>query len=248
MRPTGLIFAAHAGGPSPGSQRVGLAAAGRESVEAVSGLLTCDGANWIEAAPRNLSVSPSDAGTVTVQASLGTLQPGVYRGAMTLLFSDGSPTQVVDVLFLIVNAPATAALAREGSRAVDDGFQPLQTGDSCTPQQLLAVQRSLGTNFASPVGWPSLIEIQVIGDCGNAISDANVVAGFSNGDPPLVLAGIGNGIYTGTWNPVSSTAQVTVTVRADRPPIPAVEVRAQGQVSGNPAAPLLSAGGLEVIS
>jgi uncharacterized protein (TIGR03437 family) len=163
---------------------------------------------------------------------------------MTLLFSDGSPTQVVDVLFLIVRAPAPTAVARDGSRAVTDGFVPLQTGDSCAPQRLLAVQRSLGTNFASPVGWPSLIEIQVIDDCGNAVTNANVVAGFSNGDPPLVLAGIGNGIYVGTWNPVRSTAQMTVTVRAERPPLPAVEVQAQGQVSSNPSAPLLFAGGV----
>jgi uncharacterized protein (TIGR03437 family) len=244
VRPAGLIFAAHAGGPSPGSQRVRLGTAGRESIEAVSGLLTRDGVNWIEVAPRNLAITPSDAGTVTVQASLGTLQPGVYRGAMTLLFSDGSPTQVVDILFLIVRSPAPAALAREGSRMADDGFVPLQTGDSCAPQQLLAVQRSLGTNFASPVGWPTLVEVQLIDDCGNAVTDASVVASFSNGDPPLVLQSIANGIYVGTWNPVGSTAQVTVTLHAERPPLPGVQVQALGQVRDNPAAPLLFAGGV----
>ena len=244
VRPTGLIFAAHAGGPSPGSQRVRLGTAGRESVEAVGGLLTRDGVNWIEAAPRNLAVSAADPGTVTVQAGLGTLEPGVYRGAMTLLFSDGSPTQVVDILFLIVRAPAPASLVRDGPRTATDGFVPLQAGDSCVPQQLLAVQRSLGTNFASPVGWPTLVELQLIDDCGNAVPDASVVAGFSNGDPPLVLTGIANGIYIGTWNPVGSTAQVTVTIHAERPPLPAVQVQAQGQVSANPAAPLLFAGGV----
>jgi uncharacterized protein (TIGR03437 family) len=243
VRPTGLIFAAHSGGPSPGSQRVRLSTAARDSVEAVSGLLTRDGGNWVEAVPRTLSVSPSDAGTITVQAGLETLQPGVYRGAMTLLFSDGSPSQVIELLLLVVNVPASSALTLQRAHAAD-GFVPLQTGDSCTPQRLLAVQRSLGTNFSSAAALPSTVEAQVIDDCGNEVTDATVVATFSNGDPLLTMTSVGHGIYVGTWTPVRSSSLTTVTVRAERPPLSGVEVQAQGQVSGNSVAPLLFAGGV----
>ncbi len=81
-------------------------------------------------------------------------------------------------------------------------------------------------------------------DCGGAVHDAAVVAGFSNGDPPLVLASLRDGRYVGTWRPVNSAARTTVTVRANLPPLAPVEVRAQGQVGDNPAAPALFAGGI----
>ena len=81
-------------------------------------------------------------------------------------------------------------------------------------------------------------------DCGNAVPNATVVARFSNGDPLVVLTSLRNGLYVGTWRPVNSTGQVTVTVRAELPPLAPVEVQAQGSVSANATAPALFAGGI----
>jgi uncharacterized protein (TIGR03437 family) len=84
----------------------------------------------------------------------------------------------------------------------------------------------------------------VADDCGNAASNATVVASFSNGDPPLALSSLQNGIYAATWRPANTASQVTVTARAIAPPLAAVTVTAQGQVSGNAGVPVVFSGGL----
>ena len=237
VRPTGLIFSAPAG-TSPGSQSVRLATPVPGSVEARSGLLTSDGGNWLRALPGNVAISPDEPRSITLQPFSDDLVPGVYRAALTLLFLDGSPTQVVNILLLAVESAATSA----STHSADSGSGASQA--QCVPQRLLAVHRSLGNNFASPVSWPSPIEVQVTNDCGNAVVDATVVGSFSSGDPPLALASLRNGSYVGTWRPVKSAARVTVTVRAERSGLAAAVVQAQGSVSGNPTAPALFAGGI----
>ena len=240
VRPTGLIFAARAGTSSPGSQRVRLATGAPGSVETVGGLLTVDGGDWLQAVPRNLVVAAADPRNITVQPSLGSLVPDVYRAALTLLFADGS-LQTVRILFLVVG---TAGAAEESNPRTLARGPDSESQQECAPQQLLAVHRTLGSNFASPVGWPSPIEVQVVDDCGDAVGNAAVVASFSSGDPPLVLASLRNGIYVGTWQPVNSTAQVTVTVRASLPPLADAVVQAPGTVQANPTVPALFTGGV----
>lgn len=90
VRPTGLIFATRTGTSSPRSQTVGLATAASGTVAVRGGTLTLDGGDWLEAAPQNLLLGSTDPKTITVQPSLGSLAPGVYRGIVTLLFGDGT--------------------------------------------------------------------------------------------------------------------------------------------------------------
>ena len=237
VRPAGLIFAAPAG-TSPSSQSVRLATPVPGSVEARSGLLTSDGGNWLRALPGNVSISPEEARSITLQPFSDMLAPGVYRAAMTLLFLDGSPTQVVNILLLVAGEPATTSSAQ----FADPGRRANQA--QCEPQRLLALPRILANNFASPVGFPSPIEVQLADDCGDAVTDATVVASFSSGDPPLVLSNLRTGVYVGTWRPVNAASRVTVTTRAERPGLEAAVVRVVGQVGSNPSVPALFAGGV----
>jgi len=239
VRPTGLIFAARAGTSSPGSQTVRLATAVPGRLEVRGGLLTFDGANWLEVVPRNPVVAPTEPRDVTVQPTLGSLAAGVYRGALTFLFADGSSSQVVDVLFVVVGGQAGAA----GREPWWDAEADADTA-TCTPQRLQAVHRSLGSNFSSPAGWPSPIEVQVVDDCGAPATAATVVASFSNGDPPLPLASLRNGTYVATWRPGTASGQVVVTVRAIQPPLAQAEVQARGSVGANATAPALYSGGI----
>jgi uncharacterized protein (TIGR03437 family) len=112
------------------------------------------------------------------------------------------------------------------------------------PSKLFTVHRTLAGNFSSPASWPALIEAQVVDDCGNAVPNATVVASFSSGDPPLTLASLKSGIYTGTWRPVNATGQMTVTLRAILPPLQAAEATVQGSVTANASAPTLYAQGI----
>lgn len=240
IRPTGLIFAAQAGTSSPSSQTVSLSNITSGTVDIVSGLFTADGGNWIEALPRNLTLTPSDATqSIVVQPSLGSFSPGVYRSFLTLAPGDGSP-QVVSVLFLVVRQTGSVTPAR-GAQA---GLIEPQSHSACVPTQLFASHRTLGTSFSSPIGWPNTIEAQVVDDCGHAVPDATVVARFSNGDPPVVLNSLRNGIYVGTWSPATAAMQVLVTLRAELPPLTVAEVTAQGSTGATSASPAVFAGGI----
>jgi uncharacterized protein (TIGR03437 family) len=220
VRPTGLVFVRHAGPSSPGSQTVRLATAVTRTVEAVSSVLTGDGGNWLEALPRNLAFSTAAPGILTVQPTLGDLAAGEYRGALTILVSDGA-AQTVNVLFVVTHPAGAGALVSLTTGA----------GQACTPQRLYAAVRSLPNGFASAVNWSRRVEVQLKDDCDNLIPNATVTASFSNGDPPLTLVSLRNGIYEATWSPVHA-APVRVTVRAEATPLVA-ETSVDGVVSGN---------------
>lgn len=96
--------------------------------------------------------------------------------------------------------------------------------------------------MTSPLPRPGLA--LVVDDCGSAVANAAVLASFSNGDPPLVLNSLQNGIYTGTWRPTNAAQQVTVTVQATLPPLASAQAQTQGQVTGNASAPAVFGGGV----
>jgi uncharacterized protein (TIGR03437 family) len=73
-----------------------------------------------------------------------------------------------------------------------------------------------------------------------------VITAFTNGDPPLSLASLEDGRWSGTWVPRNTSAsQVTITAQAQEvlPPI-----RGSAQIGGtlqtNPAVPVIDAGGV----
>jgi uncharacterized protein (TIGR03437 family) len=71
-----------------------------------------------------------------------------------------------------------------------------------------------------------------------------VIATFSNGDPPLILAPADTttGNYSATWTPHNSAQQIAVTLSAAAPPLAAATTQIAGQVIPN-AAPLLTPNG-----
>jgi uncharacterized protein (TIGR03437 family) len=253
VRPTGLIFVAREGASSPGSQTMRLATAGTRAVGVRGGVFTFDGASWLEARPRNLTLLPGESATVTVQPTLGSLTRGEYRGSLTLLFDDGSPSQVVNVLFVVAPGSAVPGSAGVPARMIENIPLPWVAGGdarapsdavTCAPKKLYAMLRTTVGGFSSPAGWPTPIEVQVVDDCGSSVPNATVVAAFSTGEPVLVLTSLRNGIYTGTWRPVKPAADITITVRAELSPLTAAEIRARGGVPENARAPALYSGGI----
>ena len=241
VSPRGLLFVRRAGTSSPGSQTVQIRTAAPGNLEVVALPGTFQGGNWLDVAPRNLIVSRDNPGTITIQPTLGLLTPKDYFGAVTLLFSDQT-SQTVNVSFVVT--AATAGTANEHT-----GIQTLSSAgraslDGCLPKRLLTTVRTLGSNFASPAGWPSRIEAQVKDDCDNPVTNAFVAASFSNGDAPALLVSLGDGLYEGTWTPVS-IAPVRLTLRAELAPLTAAEARLDGSVTTNAAsAPIVNRGGV----
>src|SRR5262249_5068907 len=88
------------------------------------------------------------------------------------------------------------------------------------------------------------IEIQVHDDCGTPLTNATVIASFNNGDPPLSVDSLQNGIYSRTWNPSHPGSQVTVTINATSPPLTPASIQAFGNSAANPSAPAIGQGGV----
>jgi uncharacterized protein (TIGR03437 family) len=223
LSPSGLIFSVRAGGGSPSSQLVNLTTSSPGQVTASGQPFTISGGDWLKVLPTNLAVSASDPRSIVVQPVLerpdkSLLGAGEYRASLTYMFDDGSPAQAVDIYFLVVGSTVSASAFSEAAAA------------GCTAKKLIAVDRSLGPSFSAQVGAASGLEVQVADDCGNAVADATVVANFSNGDAPVSLSYLRDGIYTGTWRPGKAGAAVTVTLRSSRGSLPSVEILRQGKV------------------
>jgi uncharacterized protein (TIGR03437 family) len=97
------------------------------------------------------------------------------------------------------------------------------------------------SNFSAPTAWPTVLAIKLVNDCGSPVANGQVVATFSNGDPPLpmVAAQTTTGLYSGTWTPRKSSGQVTVQARATAPGLPPATTQIVGAVVPN-SAPVLN--------
>jgi uncharacterized protein (TIGR03437 family) len=234
VTPTGLVFTGVAGGVSPGSQDVLVYNVSDRPISYTSGRLTLDGKNWFVHAPSNATVSPDVPTRVVVQPDVSGLPAGVYRGVLTLLFSDGS-VRTVSLLF-VVTAAGTGPAVKDGPAHRDAG--------GCVPARLLPLFTSLGVDFNVPLGWPASLEMRVVDDCGQPFVNGFVGAAFTNGDPPIVLVPLRDGRWAATWVVRRlSNSGVTISAIAEVPGTPLrTVVSLPGAIRGNSPVPLVTPG------
>jgi uncharacterized protein (TIGR03437 family) len=173
--------------------------------------------SWLQVSPSTGTTSASSPAASSVSANAGSLAPGVYRGNVSYAFS-AAVVQTVSVT-LIVEAAAP-----------------------CVPSQLVPTQTGLVNNFSQPVGWPAPLSVLLTDDCGNSISNAQVVASFSSGDPSLALTQTTSGTYATTWTPLNASGQAAVIAQAVAPGFSPATIQIAGQVTPN-AAPILNPNG-----
>jgi uncharacterized protein (TIGR03437 family) len=220
VRPTGFIFVAPAGGPPPPTQTALITNLGTAPITFVS--TATNGA--FSYLPASGTVNPGDPAPVVIQArSVNT--PGIQRGTITFQFSDGS-VRPVDIL--LATPPASSAAARV---------------PGCTPRSLSLVFTLLGQQFLVPASWPSPVEVRVVDDCGVFLNAGSVVLTFSNLDAPVTMVPIGDGRWSGTWQPRGAAQQVRITATAqtaDRTAQGSTQIT--GGVSDNAAVPVIPPG------
>jgi uncharacterized protein (TIGR03437 family) len=190
-------------------------------------------ASWMTALPSTFTGSGNV--TIGLTSVSTTLPAGVYQGTVTIVPSGSSaPPQDVQVYYIV--PPSSAA--QPESRRPDQA-------QVCSASSLVMVLRQLGQNFSYPTGLPVGLEAQLLDNCGNLALNATVTASFSNGDTSLTLVNLGNGIYSGTWDPVTANAATTVTIQAIQAPLTAASTTVNGAVTANPAPPpFVGIGGL----
>ncbi|HYL35742.1 MAG TPA: hypothetical protein VEV17_07515 [Bryobacteraceae bacterium] len=218
VQPAAMIFAAAAGGESPGSQSVLVQSLSTTPVTFRSGSVTSDSQNWITTLPHDGTVTAAQPLRIVIQPDIQKLDPGIHRGAVTLSFSDGNTRNIAIVLVIV---PSGSAVPSSVS------FRDAQA--ACTPTTLAPVFTLLSDGFTVPAGFPGALAVRVIDDCANPMTTGHVVVGFSNGDPPLSLLSLKDGNWTATWTPQNSTKSITVTANAS---IPEQNLTGQAQIKG----------------
>ncbi|HEY6391457.1 MAG TPA: hypothetical protein VIX89_09275 [Bryobacteraceae bacterium] len=237
LETTGLIFVGRAGGANPAAKTVKITNPSTRALTFSSTAFSENGKTFFTVQPASGIVSANNPAQISVQANITGLAVGAYRGELTLFFAENQTVRKIAVLLVVIPAGSANAI-EQGTAAA-----PLAAG--CTPTKLLPVFTQLGSNFTVVAAWPTLIEITVVDDCGTPMTTGNVVASFSSGDPPLSLASLRDGRWSATWQPRSTSTQVTVTGKAQQvsPVLEGTQVIG-GSSQANPTTPSIGAGGV----
>ena len=206
--PAGLLFLTTVGG-SPAPQIVTVYSDSAAPASYQAGAAT-ETDTWLSVTPL-LGVTSwawPDKSTVTVNTA--GLAQGVYHGGVSYA-SSGAGAPTVNVTLIV------------------------QPSAGCTASALAPAPTGPVNNFFVSASWPTPLAVLLRNDCGAAVADGQVVASFSTGDPPLTLSPVNGaeGLYSATWTPVQSAAQVTISARATAPGLAAATVRIVGSVAPN---------------
>ena len=185
--------------------------------------------SWLSVSPASGSTSTASAGSSSVSVNLTGLAAGVYRGNVSYALSSAA-VRTVNVM-LIVEAGAT-------------GSDRSSKATTCSPMQLVPTQTGLVNNFVQPAAWPTPLTVLLVNDCGQPITNGQVVATFNDGDPPLALVATDTTsvIYSGTWTPTNTFPNLAIVANTTASGFPSATVQIVGQVTPN-AAPLLTPNG-----
>ena len=238
VAPSGLVFTAPFAGDSPSSQTIRVTNLNGVTAPITAKATTTSGGAWLVVAPDNGTIAGGAAQTITIQPDTGSLAAGVYHGSVTVQV--GSLPLTVNVIFVVV--PSTAPPAGSGSVVNPHDVTPV----SCTPSGLFPVFTSLTQGFVVPASWPLPIQVQVVDDCGGAMTTGQVATDFSNGDPRLPLLSLKNGLWQGIWLGRNlKPNQIVITANANVPTTP-LNGSAQftGMLASNPNVPSVNSGGV----
>jgi uncharacterized protein (TIGR03437 family) len=217
LLPAGMIFTGRTG-EVPGSQSLSISYAGAAPMLYNSTRTTLDSADWLQYIPQSATVTTQQPQRVVVQPGFARLTAGFHEGSITFLFGDGS--------IGVVRVNSVVA------------------GPGCTPTRLIMLPVSVPQVFTVTQYLPQSIEVQVVDDCGVALTADRagaVTASFSNGDRTVSLVPTGAGFWSNTWQPVNgSSGPVYVTVAAGLGPLTATQVL-EADLTGSTDVPQVSA-------
>lgn len=230
--PTGLIFVGSAGGTDPAAQTVSVTNPSTSMLTFTAGTTYGQTTPFFTVQPGSAPVDSTHPATLTVQPTIKGLAAGVYLGNIQLHFAPDNSSRNIAVLLIVISG--------SGSRTSES-----VTASSCIPKKLLPVFTQLGANFATVAAWPTPIEVTIVDDCGNLMTNGSVTASFSDSDPTLPLTSLNDGRWSATWQPRNPAAQVVITVDASElVPLLQGTQNIGGALQSNPTTPSVYAGGV----
>lgn len=230
LGPVGLFFTTPFGGSAPSPQQVQINTSSSSAVTFNATASTFGTGSWLSVTPASGNASGQTAGSVAVSVNPTGLGAGIYSGDINI--SIGALLQSVNVTF-VVQPTSSNATARAGSEPASE--RPQAVG--CSPSKLAITETGLANNFAIPAGWPATLIAQLNNDCSSAVTNGNVVATFSNGDPALNLTGDALGNYSSTWQPSSTNPNMVVTLNATAGSLQPATAKLYGGIAANQTPP-----------
>ncbi len=232
--PGGLLFITSVGGVLP-PQTVNVYS-GSASPLTFQASAASGGSGWLSVTPNTGTTSAAKPGVTTVSVNTTGLSAGVYQGGVSYSLS-ATAVRTVNVTLIVSSTGGTGG----GSALPSLSSNATPQAGGCTPKKLVPAQTGLVQSFFAPAGWPTPLSVLLFDDCGSVVNNGQIVATFSNGDPPLALplANSSQGLYSGTWSPASPSSQVTINVTASAPSFAAATSPITGAVAPN-AVPLLA--------
>lgn len=232
-QPGGLLFIGTAGGVLP-PETVTVYSASTAAATFQASATTLTGGSWLSVSPTTGSASTSAPGATLVSVDTSKLAPGVYQGSVSYSLSATAVRSVNVTLIATGSAQATTSAANKSS--------PHAAG--CSASRLVPAQTGLVNSFSQPAGWPTLLQISLSDDCGAFVTNGQIVATFSNGDPPLGLPVVNatQGLYSATWAPAHPSSQTSISVTANAPGFAAATSQITGSVIPN-AVPVITPNG-----
>lgn len=234
--PVGLTLVGDTGGAQQ-SKEVSLQTTGGEPLSFRVGVLTQEGSGWLSASPGSGTLLTSSERTaLRVQATPGTLPAGVYRGAITLSFGDGTVREIA------------VAFVLRGSTAVAAASAGKQTSHTCAPDRQVMTSTRLSNSFSVPTGYPAALIVAITDNCGGPVANSTVAATFTNGNPPIVLQNLRDGSYSATWVPEPPTGTFTpavqVSMNALNPSLPVATLQFSGEMRLDNTVPVITDNGV----
>jgi uncharacterized protein (TIGR03437 family) len=153
VEPVGVLFTGTAGGTAAGKTFL-IFVQGPGGTTFTSQRFTEGPVDPFTHSPEQGTVAPGQPAIITVQPTIGSLAPGVYRSTIVLTFGDGTSRAIS--LALIVG-PASGATLRTGAAL-----------DAC-PTALNVTIASLSGGFPSYVDAPGFLRVDVADDCGQPL-------------------------------------------------------------------------------
>ncbi len=239
--PGGLLFITSVGGVLPPQTVTVYSGSGSPLTFQAS---AASGSGWLSVTPNMGSTSATSPGVTSVSVNTSKLSAGVYLGSVSYSLS-ATAIRTVNVTLVVTGTGGTGGgSAVPTISSIPATPNAVSHASGCTPSKLVPAQTGLVQSFFAPAGWPTPLQILLFDDCGSPVNNGQLVATFSNGDPPLALplANPSQALYAGTWSPASPSSQVTINVTASAPNFATATSPLSGAVVPN-AVPLLSPNG-----
>ncbi len=207
--PSGLILVGQT------AQSVTLANHSSAALSYSSTAVTEDGQAWLTGVPAGGNVPANGTSPISIQANLAGLSPGLWRGTITIAFSDGALAKVAVVLV------ATGASSNGlNANLRNTASQPRAVSSCDANADLAVVFDSPGDSFEVLARHPVPLQVLAVDCNGNAITNnaaVDVAVQVPNApDVEIALIYQGSGLWTATWTPAMGASGVTLQARVNK--------------------------------